>query len=167
MPDRSRSRSRPPLAVLSIVIAGGERITGDRQEVAGVRIDHDRRGVSGGGSRGVLREDVRHRRLERRVDRERDIALASQERLHVRMIGRVAVAKERNQLSIVSPNRGDRLPGSLAHLDRRRVIVEPAKVVLRIALDICRVGRGPIAPVSDIAQEMKRGATKRVAPFRD
>ena len=143
------------LAATIRVVVRRERIAATGQEIAGVGVDHHGSGVPGRRARGVLREDARHRRLKRRVDREPDVARAGQERLHVGMIGRVPVPKKRDQLAIVSPKRGDRLPGGIGQPDRRGVIVEPAKVVLRVALDVRRVGCRPIAAIPGVTQEMK------------
>ena len=47
------------------------------------------------------------------------------------------------------------------------MIVEPAKVVLAVALDVGRIRCAPVPAISCIAQQMKRGSTKWIASSRN
>ena len=116
---------------------GRERpgIARDRQQVAGIRIDHHGRRPTRGPA-GVRRDNRGEAELQVRIDRQPHVArLASQtgERGAVRII---AMPQRRHELAIVTPDRQHRLAGHVRGVHGRRVIVEAAQPIFGIALDI-------------------------------
>src|SRR5262245_64050965 len=57
------------------------------------------------------------------------------------------------------------MPRGVGDLDRDRVIIEPAKVILCVALDIRGIRGGPVAPVARVTEQVKCRSAKRVAAF--
>jgi hypothetical protein len=81
--------------------------------VPGVRVHHHGSRPTAGGTGGIPGENGRDARLERTVNRQRDVAFAIEECLDVGMIGLVALPEQWNQLAIVPANRRDRPSGSI------------------------------------------------------
>ena len=117
--SRSRLRARLGDAArfdgfVRVIEEARERIAADGEQLAGVRVDHHCRGMSGRRARRVLRQDARHRACSGASIVSVHVARAVQKRLHLRVARRVAVTQQRNQLAIVSPNR--RGPDGRRHL---------------------------------------------------
>src|SRR5688572_26571605 len=72
------------------------------------------------------------------------------------------MAKQRNESVKVPPSGLDKAAGRIRQLDRRRVIVEAAQVILRVALHVGGVGGGPVASVAHVAKQVERGAAERI-----
>src|SRR4029434_5745637 len=83
------------------------------------------------------------------------------------MLRRTPMAQEREQLPIVTQERGNRPSTGVSHGDTGGVIVEPAKIVLGVTFEIRRVGRGPIGAIADIPEQMKRCPSQRIASACD
>src|SRR5688572_28746754 len=72
------------------------------------------------------------------------------------------MAKQRNEFVKVPPSGLDKAAGRIRQLDRRRVIVEAAQMILRVALHVGGVGGGPVASVAHVAKQVERGAAERI-----
>ena len=140
----------------------GPGIACAREQLAGVRIEHDGSGLSARSLR-VFGDDGSRPKLEARVDRELNVArpiAKGHDRLIVRV---VAMAQERDDRAIVALQSDAGLVRAGVRRDGRGMVVESAQRALRVALHVGGVRRAPVDAGPRIPEKMKGAAAKRIA----
>jgi hypothetical protein len=123
---------------------GGERVAGDREQVASIRINNNGRCVSAAGFHRVFREDGRDACLKTAINRESYVTCLIEKCSNFSVIRLVAMAKQWDKFTIVAANRLKGSSRQVVCLDDRGMIVETAQPSFRIALDVRSIGRAPV-----------------------
>src|SRR5206468_3991487 len=116
------------------------------QEVTGCWIDHHRGGPAARRAARVAGDDCGGARLQPGIDGQLQFAMRVHRRFHGRIVRVEAMAKYRDKVAIVPPQRRGLRTFTVQYRDDRLMIVEPPQRRFAVALNERRIRRAPVAP---------------------